>query len=75
MTISVTAEQQGFIGPDFSAQSFHTQTGSVFPRNAGYIMQQQPYPMDPGLPALPPGGWSSAEQAGHTSSGVTKYHD
>jgi len=75
MTISVTAQRQGFTGPDFSAQFFHTQTGVGFQRNAGCAIHHEPYPMDPGRSALSPGSWSSAGQAGHTSSGETKYHD
>jgi len=75
MTISVTAEQEDFTGPDFSAQFFHTQTGGGFQRNAGCTIQHQPYPMNPEMPAPSPVGWSSAGQAGHTNSGETKPHD
>src|SRR5579864_3371437 len=63
----------GFHRARFSAQFFHTQTGVGFQRNAGCAIHHEPYPMDPGRSALSPGSWSSAGQAGHTSSGETKY--
>ncbi len=74
MTIAVTAAQQSFTRPSFSPQFFQTQTGGGFQR-LGYTIQHQPYLMNTCMPALSPSTWSSAGQAGTTtSSGAAKYH-